>query len=32
MPIELFCYTLEEADRTPIARTARETGILLAAA
>ena len=32
MPVELFCYTLEEAERTPIARTARETGILLAAA
>ena len=32
MPIELFCYTIDEADRAPIARTARETGIVLAGA
>jgi len=32
MPIELFCYTLEEAERTPLARTALETGTLLAGA
>ncbi|HZD80374.1 MAG TPA: nucleotidyltransferase domain-containing protein [Actinomycetota bacterium] len=32
MPVELFCYTPEEADRAPLARTARETGIALAVA
>lgn len=32
MPIELFCFTVEEAERAPVARTALETGILLATA
>lgn len=30
MPVELFCYTTEEADRTPLAARALEHGTLLA--
>lgn len=30
MPIELFCYTRDEAERTPLARTALDTGVVLA--
>lgn len=32
MPVELFCYAAEEVDRAAIARTARDTGVVLAAA
>lgn len=28
--VDLFCYTIEEADRTPLARRALEGGVLLA--
>jgi predicted nucleotidyltransferase len=30
MPIELFCYTRDEAERTPFARSAIARGMLLA--
>ncbi|MDQ7857898.1 MAG: nucleotidyltransferase domain-containing protein [Armatimonadota bacterium] len=30
MPVELFCYTREEAERIPLARAAIDRGILLA--
>lgn len=30
LPVELFCYTREEAERVPLARRALETGLPLA--